>query len=545
MDRCRAKVRKKGEIMSTAQFIEADISNELLDRMHYNADPLADHTIAAILGEWSLPSSASPVLSVSAAVNTAIPPAAAAVEYSAQWLPEWQKLLMVNRIFEDWTDNKSLLAWSGQGSGAITEAEPTIPPEIAEPLRAYVQAAQSLPLWADINKIARAEELFMDYGALSVTLLFCSSLPECYVIPDLAEVLHTTGQLEKHTEHRIRATGAMIFPVMMRGGLTHPDGGGIAQIFKVRLIHATVRNLILRGTPESAVATLGSGQNSVGMGVIPPLPVLTAAPDMHQVLFAHGWKLGEDGLPCNQEELGYTLLTFGYVFLRSMRKLGHALSTTDEEAFLHAWNVMGYFLGIERALMPDTMAQAETLFTLMQARGRQHHDADKRRDCDQHAAVKTPKKRVDYDPRPALGAALMGAMKKVIPISVIKPFPVMLTRYLCGPATSKDLGLTGVISMLSRLLFTSFMLTVRVIDTLGRLVYPGFSIALFITRILGYRFMKQMLMDQTRPLKLPQSVKERVNTMMSHWGERVQEPVWVHSLENYLSGKNSNEAIKK
>ena len=89
------------------------------------------------------------------------------------------------------------------------------------------------------------------------------------------------------------------------------------------------------------------------------------------------------------------------------------------------------------------------------------------------------------------------------------------------------------------------MLTVRVIDTLGRLVYPGFSIALFITRILGYRFMKQMLMDQTRPLKLPQSVKERVNTMMSHWGERVQEPVWVHSLENYLSGKNSDEAIKK
>lgn len=538
--------------MTTAQFIEADISNELLDRMHYYADPLADHTIAMILGEWSLPisspspsSPASPLSSAPSSANTVIPPAAAALEYGSQWLPEWQKLLMVNRIFDDWTDNRSLQEWTGQGSGATTKAEPVIPPEIAEALRTYVQASQSLPVWADANKIARAEELFMDYGALSVTLLFCSSLPECYVIPDLAEVLNTTGQLEKHTEHRIRATGAMIFPVMMRGGLTHPDGGGIAQIFKVRLIHATIRNLILRGTPESVVAALGSGQNSVGMGVIPPLPALKAAPNMHQVLFAHGWKLGEDGLPCNQEELGYTLLTFGYVFLRSIRKLGHALSTADEEAFLHAWNVMGYFLGIERALMPDTMAQAETLFALMQTRGRQHHEADERRECDQHAAAKTNKRKVDYDPRPALGAALMGAMKKVIPIGVIKPFPVMLTRYLCGPATSKDLGLTGFISMLSRLLFTGFMLTVRIIDTLGGLVYPGFSISLFITRILGYRFMKQILMDQTRPLKLPNSVKECVNTMMSQWGERAQEPVWVHSLENYLSGKSNAEAIKK
>jgi hypothetical protein len=79
----------------------------------------------------------------------------------------------------------------------------------------------------------------MEYGALSVTMLFCSSLPECYVIPDLAAVLHATGQLETHTDYRIRATGAMIFPVMMAGGLTAPDGGGIAQILKVRLIHHT------------------------------------------------------------------------------------------------------------------------------------------------------------------------------------------------------------------------------------------------------------------------------------------------------------------
>jgi hypothetical protein len=63
-------------------------------------------------------------------------------------------------------------------------------------------------------------------------------------------VLHVAGQLEAHTEHRIRQTAAMVFPVMLRGGLTDPSGCGVAQVLKVRLIHATIRHLILHGDPE-------------------------------------------------------------------------------------------------------------------------------------------------------------------------------------------------------------------------------------------------------------------------------------------------------
>ncbi|MCB2042404.1 MAG: DUF2236 domain-containing protein, partial [Rhodoferax sp.] len=65
---------------------------------------------------------------------------------------------------------------------------------------------------------------FYEYGPLSCILLFCASLPECYVLPDLATVLHRAGQLEQHTEYRIRSTAAMIFPVMMRGGLSDASG---------------------------------------------------------------------------------------------------------------------------------------------------------------------------------------------------------------------------------------------------------------------------------------------------------------------------------
>ena len=326
--------------------------NELLDQMQLHADPLADDTMGAIMGAWE-----------------AVAADSSASSY-AEWPAQWKKIAAVTGVFGSWTSNENLSEW-----------QPTsdLPPEIAAPLLQYVSASRTLPDWADPAKMARAEELFMDYGALSVTLLFCASLPECYVIPDLSAVLHVSGQLEKHTDYRVRSTGAMIFPVMMHGGLTDAAGGGVAQIFKVRLIHATIRNLILRNNPAQAVTNLASNAN----GIVPPLLNFAESTNMHQVLFAHGWKTGEDGLPCNQEELAYTLLTFGYVFLRSLRKLGLGFTPADEEAYLHTWNVTGHMLGIDRVLMADTMDDAAKLFARMQARGRadqREHDEDDDKD---------------------------------------------------------------------------------------------------------------------------------------------------------------------
>ncbi len=466
------------------------VSGELLDRMQYQADPLADATMRAIMGDWPQPAA------------SANPP--------QPLLPQWKKLATVSRLFQQWQDNRGLIDWQAHD----------VAPEIAGPLQDYVKAAQVLPDWADHSKIERAETLFIEYGALSCTLLFCASLPECYVVPDLADVLHVAGQLERHTDHRIRATAAMIFPVMMQGGMTRPDGAGVAQVLKVRLIHATIRNLILRGSPQEAVAALGANQLVEGAGVLAPLPVEGASGSMYQALFAHGWKLGEDGLPCNQEELAYTLLTFGYVFLRGLRKLGVGLSGSDEEAYLHAWNVMGHVLGITRELMPDTMAQAASLFAQTQSRAR------------------TDKAHED-DPRPALARALIDCMKHVIPVRACKPFPLLMTRYLCGATATKDLRLNEQVGWFSRALFAAGMGTTRLIDTLVRLALPEFSIARLMTRVIGYQLMTKLLMDQTRPLKLPEHVLNRVNNMMGNWGTDPKAPRWINALEDKLTVKGS------
>ncbi|WP_296449070.1 carotenoid biosynthesis protein [Rhodoferax sp. UBA5149] len=470
------------KLLPAADPVESLVSKARLAHMQYLADPLADSTIANILGPWPLS-----------------PDAVSQSEH-------WQNIAQVNRQFEQWTNNRSLMNWQS--------ADATLSPEISLALQQYLQAGQVLPAWADRAKIARAEVLFMDYGALSCSLLFCSSLPECYVIPDLSAVLHVAGQLEQHTDHRIRATAAMVFPVMMKGGLGQPDGSGLAQILKVRLIHATIRNLILRGSPQAAMHALGDQQHVKGAGVLAPLS-LPGTDSMYQSLLAHGWKLGEDGLPCNQEELAYTLLTFAYVFLRSMRRLGLGLPPSDEEAYLHAWNVVGHVLGIRRELMADTMTQAEVLFTQMQARGRANP--------------------VNPDARPALGEALMNVMEQAIPFRLLKPFPAAMTRYLCGSPSAGDIGLTGRVPWLTHGLFVLFMLTTRIIDGVVRLVFPEFSISRLITRVLGYHFMSQILLDQTRPLKLPEHLLNDINSAMDAWGHDPKAPHWLNNLEDRMT----------
>lgn len=432
------------------------------------ADPLADDALDAVLRPWD----------VAEAENL-------------------QRLAAVNRAIATWQCNADLVDWRApQGT----------PPEVADALAAFVQSARHLPDWADAAQIDSTERQFMEQGVLSCILLFCASLPECYVLPDLADVLHATGQLEQRADYRIRSTAAMIFPVMMSGGLTSADGSGIAQVLKVRLIHAMVRHLVLHGAPAQALQR---------EAVVPASRTRDARPTMERALLAHGWNVGTGGLPCNQQELAYTLLTFGYVFVRGMRTLGLGLSTPEEQACLHTWNVVGHLLGIRPELMVHRVAQAEVLFGQLQAIGR---------------ARATP-----LDPRPALAEALMQTMSGVIPWRTLKPVPVLLTRLMCGHATNADLGLNRSVSWVSRGLFTIGLWLVRVIDAGARTVVPRFSLSRLFTRVVGYRVLTRLLMSQTRPLKLPDQLLRRAQAVSAGWGSDPHAPDWINRLEDRMT----------
>lgn len=199
--------------------------------------------------------------------------------------------------------------------------------------------------------------------------------------------------------------------------------------------------------------------------------------------------------------------------------MGIGLPESDEEAYLHTWNVVGHILGIERALMVHTMEQGEALMAEMQARGR--------------AEPVTP------DPRPALGQALMQTMEKSLPWRIVKPFPQLMTRYLCGQATAHDLGLTQPVPWLSALLFWGVLLAARAIDAVLRRVMPRFSIVRMLTRALGYHFMSQVMMSQTRPLQLPTELLNQVDSVVHGWSDDAQAPGWLNRIEDRLTTSGS------
>jgi hypothetical protein len=436
-----------------------------------------------------------------------------------------RRIRIASALMRSWTTNDSLQHWR-----AIHRDGTPVEPAIAAPLQRYLREGQQLPAWADAQLIAEAEGDFFEIGPLSCLLLFCASLPECYVLPDLADVLHSTGQLEAHADYRVRSTASMIFPVMMKGGLTSPEGSGIAQILKVRLIHAMVRNLILRQSPTQALQWLQQESTGPQHGIVPTLHALreeantygreNATPEqrslaMFYALIAHGWHLKQEGLPCNQMQLTYTLLTFHYVYLRSLHRLAIPFQPRAEQAYLHTWNVVGHILGIDTAHMPRNMAEAEALFKQMQAFGRAQPPG---RQANGEPAP---------DPRPKLGQSLMAVMETYLPWKVVKPFPVLLTRELCGPDTARNIGIDGPVPIVSRFIYGVVMESVRAIDALGRVFNRDFCLTRVITDAIGYRAVTQFLLQQTRRLRLPDHLASQVQQMSDHWAGKGRMRRWV------------------
>ncbi|TFZ02039.1 carotenoid biosynthesis protein [Ramlibacter humi] len=441
------------------------------DAMTREADPLADRTVAALVGAWDADGQ---------------PPAEGLA-----------RLGQATRLMAGWTSNAALANWSPAGPG--------IDADVVAILRGYLSEAGDVPAWIRPSEVETAETVFMDYGPLSCTLLFCASLPECYLLPGLSEVLHIAGQLEARTEHRIRQTAAMVFPVMMKGGLTRPEGAGIAQVLKVRLIHATIRHLILHGSPTQSHCV--------------PQRERRAGASLNEALLAHGWDTDRQGLPCNQLELAYTLLTFSYVFLNGLRKLGLGLPQEQERAYLHAWNVVGHVLGVRDDLLAHTMEDAAAMFGDLQARARARP--------------------ADPDVRPPLGRALMDAMAHSIGVPVLRHLPVPMTRWLVGRATANAIGVNQRVGLLTLLLFQGGRLFLLGFDRLVRMVVPDFSITRMVTRVVGYHLLTRFLLDQTRPLGLPEELLNPMKHTVSGWHQDARSPRWVNRLETRLTRKTA------
>jgi hypothetical protein len=80
------------------------------------------------------------------------------------------------------------------------------------------------------------------------------------------------------------------------------------------------------------------------------------------------WDVPVFGEPVNQEDLAMTHLSFSFVVLQGLRKIGVSISKEEANAYLHLWKVISYLMGVEETLLTDNELDSYKLDKAIQKR---------------------------------------------------------------------------------------------------------------------------------------------------------------------------------
>lgn len=198
-------------------------------------------------------------------------------------------------------------------------------PFVNDSLNEYFNKEMALPEWADHKKIELAQHAFAKYGPEISLLLNYKALPLCYACKNGAKVLYTSGRMVEQGGNtdklfrRLMETAQMVMNVMSPGGLD-PKGDGVITVKKVRLYHAAIRYFLL-----------------------------------HKEMFPtqEAWDVDKYGYPINQEEMAGTLMAFSALVIKGLDQIGLHLSKEEKDAYIHCWNIVGHFIGLDPRLYPQ------------------------------------------------------------------------------------------------------------------------------------------------------------------------------------------------
>jgi hypothetical protein len=193
----------------------------------------------------------------------------------------------------------------------------------------FLEEKIEAPAWVEPELVAAGQECFARWGSHVFTALYAAALPSAYACRRGVQVLGLTARLETDTKRRLNETAQFHLDVMEPGGL-EPGTHGYSDVRHVRLMHAAVRWLI---------------END---------PRVTWDPS---------W-----GTPINQEDLLETLLTFTEIVFEVFDRMGVAYTEDDANAYLHAWSLIGFYLGVRPDLLPLTRAQTSVLMPIVRRR---------------------------------------------------------------------------------------------------------------------------------------------------------------------------------
>jgi hypothetical protein len=239
----------------------------------------------------------------------------------------------------------------------------------------YFKETEVLPTWADKKQLEKSVSFFEQNIENIMTLLGVYSLPYCYAAADGARVLQLSKRIIEQTRKRLAETAQFVLEVMHPDAFL-PQGKAIRSIQKVRLMHAVVRYQILNGGK---------------------------------------WDLAW-GKPINQEDMAGTNLSFSFIILQGLRKIGTSVSFEEAQAFLHHWAMIGYMLGLDEKLLVFQETQANILCKMIEKR-----------------SFKSSEHGIN------LSAALLESFKTTFPFNLLKGLAATYVRYLVGDEYSNML----------------------------------------------------------------------------------------------------------
>lgn len=215
------------------------------------------------------------------------------------------------------------VGWSQVQRAASTGIEHV--PEAHPAIRGLFEQVEQRPFWVDHEVLARAGELLLRAGPFGGLVLGLRSLPYGYASPGGNKPLAFSGRLREQAPRRLMETARFVHAVS-RPGAMDLGGDGYQITLKVRLMHAQVRRLIL-----------DSGR----------------------------WDATRWGAPINQHDQLATTLLFSVVVIDGLRRLGFEFEADETNAFVHLWRYVGWLMGTEAELLPETEPEGLALGDLI------------------------------------------------------------------------------------------------------------------------------------------------------------------------------------
>lgn len=201
---------------------------------------------------------------------------------------------------------------------AMRRVDMELPLDAPAPLRRFVEATARVPSGTDLARIKRGAELFLDNATLAALALLAKSLPAGYASPRLTQILHFTGNLERHPYRRVLGVLQMLVNITQDGAF-HDRGLAIVTGQKLRLLHAGVRRVVRSSFPAYAA---------------------------------------KFDTPICQEDLVYTIVTFSHHVIEALGTFDVPRHAALAEDYFYLWRVYGELQGIRPEWMPQSLEEA-------------------------------------------------------------------------------------------------------------------------------------------------------------------------------------------